>query len=93
MIMRMMARNSMSEKLANDIDVATKRIADEAYEVAVKQIRDNREAIDVITEELMEVETMTGERFREILAQFVEIPAVNIPGEVKMATVNAGGKL
>merc|ERR1712216_515963 len=49
MIMRMMARNSMSEKLANDIDVATKRIADEAYEVAVKQIRDNREAIDVIT--------------------------------------------
>ena len=41
----------------------------------------------------MEVETMTGERFREILAQFVEIPAVNIPGEVKMATVNAGGKL
>ena len=42
----------MSEKLANDIDVATKRIADEAYEVAVKQIRENREAIDAITEEL-----------------------------------------
>ena len=89
MIMRMMARNSMSEKLANDIDVATKRIADEAYEVAVKQIRENREAIDAITEELLEVETMTGERFRGILSQYVEIPEVNIPGEIEMATVNA----
>ena len=87
--MRMMARNSMSEKLANDIDVATKRIADEAYEVAVKQIRENREAIDAITEELLEVETMTGERFREILSQYAEIPEVNIPGEIEMATVNA----
>ena len=89
MIMRMMARNSMSEKLANDIDVATKRIADEAYEVALKHIRDNREAIDVITEELIEVETMTGERFREILAKYVTIPEENIPGEIEMATVNA----
>ena len=87
--MRMMARNSMSEKLANDIDVATKRIADEAYEVAVNQIRENREAIDAITEELLEVETMTGERFREILSQYAEIPEVNIPGEIEMATVNA----
>ena len=87
--MRMMARNSRSEKLANDIDVATKRIADEAYEVAVKQIRENREAIDAITEELLEVETMTGERFREILSQYAEIPEVNIPGEIEMATVNA----
>lgn len=87
MIMRMMARNSMSEKLANDIDVATKRIADEAYEVAVKQIRDNREAIDAVVEELLEVETMTGERFREILSQYVKIPEENIPGEIAMATV------
>ena len=84
MIMRMMARNSMSEKLANDIDVATKRIADEAYEVAVKQIKDNREVIDVITEELLEVETMTGERFREILSQYVKIPEENIPREIAM---------
>merc|ERR1711966_271509 len=61
MIMRMMARNAMSEKLANDIDVATKRIADEAYVVALDQIRNNREAIDLIVEELLETETMTGE--------------------------------
>ena len=84
MIMRMMARNAMSEKLANDIDVATKRIADEAYVVALQQIKDNREAIDVIVEELLEVETMTGERFREILEQYVPIPEENIPKEIAM---------
>ena len=84
MIMRMMARNAMSEKLANDIDVATKRIADEAYVVALQQIRDNREAIDIIVEELLETETMTGERFREILSQYVTIPEENIPREIVM---------
>merc|ERR1711990_59077 len=84
MIMRMMARNSMSEKLANDIDVATKRIADEAYVVALRQIKDNREVIDVIVEELLEAETMTGERFREILSQYVSIPEENIPREIAM---------
>jgi len=84
MIMRMMARNAMSEKLANDIDVATKRIADEAYVVALRQIKDNREVIDVIVEELLEAETMTGERFREILSQYVSIPEENIPKEIVM---------
>ena len=84
MIMRMMARNAMSEKLANDIDVATKRIADEAYVVALRQIKDNREAIDVIVEELLEVETMTGERFRDILSQYASIPEENVPKEIAM---------
>ena len=79
MIMRMMARNAMSEGLANDIDVATKRIADEAYVVAMQQISDNREAIDLIVEELLETETMTGERLREILAMYTTIPEENIP--------------
>nr|KYP62345.1 hypothetical protein KK1_016877 [Cajanus cajan] len=59
-IMRMMARNSMSEKLAEDIDAAVKRISDEAYEIALSQIRNNREAIDKIVEVLLEKETMPG---------------------------------
>jgi cell division protease FtsH len=42
-IMRMMARNSMSEKLAEDIDSAVKRISDSAYEIALSHIRYNRE--------------------------------------------------
>jgi cell division protease FtsH len=59
-IMRMMARNSMSENLQARIDTAVKKISIEAYEVALKQIRENREAIDRITEMLIEKETLTG---------------------------------
>ncbi|KAJ4804097.1 ATP-dependent zinc metalloprotease FtsH [Rhynchospora pubera] len=76
-IMRMMARNSMSEKLAEDIDAAVKRISDSAYEVALAQIRSNREAIDKIVEVLLEKETLTGDEFRAILSEFVEIPVEN----------------
>lgn len=76
-IMRMMARNSMSEKLAEDIDAAVKRLSDRAYEIALSQIRNNREAIDKIVEVLLEKETMSGDEFRAILSEFVEIPAEN----------------
>ncbi|KAJ6723553.1 ATP-DEPENDENT ZINC METALLOPROTEASE FTSH 2 CHLOROPLASTIC [Salix koriyanagi] len=75
--MRMMARNSMSEKLAEDIDTAVKRISDGAYEIALSHIRSNREAIDKIVEVLLEKETMTGDEFRAILSEFVEIPTEN----------------
>lgn len=82
-IMRMMARNSMSEKLAEDIDTAVKRISDDAYEIAFTHIRNNREAIDKIVEVLLEKETMTGDEFRAILSEFVEIPAENrVPASV-----------
>jgi len=83
MIMRMMAKNSMSEKLATDIDRAVKKISDEAYEVALGHIKNNREAIDRIVEELCEVETMSGERFREILSEYTTIPEENIPKKVE----------
>ncbi|XP_031483205.1 ATP-dependent zinc metalloprotease FTSH 2, chloroplastic-like [Nymphaea colorata] len=76
-IMRMMARNSMSEKLAEDIDAAVKRISDSAYEMALSHIRNNREAIDKIVDVLLEKETLTGDEFRAILSEFVEIPAEN----------------
>lgn len=76
-IMRMMARNSMSEKLAEDIDTAVKKLSDSAYEIALSQIRANREAMDKIVEVLLEKETMTGDEFRAILSEFVEIPVEN----------------
>ena len=37
--MRMMAKNSTSESLQMKIDEAVKKIADEAYEVALRHIR------------------------------------------------------
>ncbi len=77
MIMRMMARNSMSEKLAEDIDKAVKLISDKAYEIALAHIRNNRVAMDKIVEVLLEKETLTGDEFRSILSEFTEIPVEN----------------
>lgn len=76
-IMRMMARNSMSEKLAEDIDQAVKALSDKAYEIALSHIRNNRVAMDKIVELLTEKETMSGDEFRAILSEFTEIPAQN----------------
>lgn len=146
MIMRMMARNSMSENLQQRIDDAVKKIATEAYEIALSQIRDNRcvrgeergrgrgegergtlcvgscvlspalqqhslwcpgrllpagtlqahthtcsarsplppvflvrsEAIDAITETLLEKETISGDEFRAMLATYTTIPEENL---------------
>lgn len=72
-VMRMLARNSMSEKLAADIDRAVKRIVDEAYEVARGHVRRNRAVIDQLVDVLMEKETITGDEFRAILSEHVDI--------------------
>ncbi|KAH7652550.1 Peptidase FtsH protein [Dioscorea alata] len=73
-VLRMMARNSMSEKLAEDIDKSIKAIVDKAYEIAKMHIRNNREAIDKLIDLLLEKETLSGDEFRAILSQFTDIP-------------------
>lgn len=83
MIMRMMARNSISESLQSRIDAAVKEIAEEAYAVALRQMAENREAVDKIVEVLLEKETMSGDEFREILSQFVAIPQENLDAVAK----------
>lgn len=73
-VLRMMARNSMSEKLAEDIDKSIKAIVDKAYEIAKMHIRNNREAIDKLVDLLLEKETLSGDEFRAILSEFTNIP-------------------
>ncbi|KAL6784536.1 FTSH2 [Auxenochlorella protothecoides x Auxenochlorella symbiontica] len=78
MIMRMMAKNSISESLQQRIDAAVKDIAARAYEEALRHIRDNRAAMDKVVEVLLERETMSGDEFRAILAEYAEIPDENL---------------
>lgn len=80
-VLRMLARNNMSEKLAEDIDVAVREIIGEAYEIAKNHLRNNRvrEAMDKIVEVLLEKETMTGDEFRALLAEYIGIPSNGLP--------------
>lgn len=93
MIMRMMSRNSMSEDLQQRIDEAVKKIATDGYEVALRLVDENREAMDRIVEVLMEKETLTGDEFRALLSQYTTIPEDNLVAaaakDSQMATASA----
>ncbi|KAK9925069.1 hypothetical protein M0R45_033410 [Rubus argutus] len=71
-VLRMLARNTMSEKLAEDIDVSVSRIIESAYEIAKKHIKNNRAAIDKLVDVLLEKEIITGDEFRAILSEFTD---------------------
>lgn len=71
-VLRMLARNSMSEKLAEDIDSSVRRIIESAYEVAKAHVRNNRDAIDKIVDVLLEKETLSGDEFRAILSEYTQ---------------------
>lgn len=77
-VLRMLARSQMSEKLAEDIDNSVRQIVGSAYEIAKNHIRNNRDAIDKLVEVVMERETITGEEFRAILSEFTDIPSENV---------------
>lgn len=77
-VLRMLARNNMSEKLAEDIDASVRQIIGRAYEIAKNHIKNNREAMDNIVEVLLEKETLTGDEFRALLSEFADIPSDNV---------------
>ena len=77
-VLRMLARNSMSEKLAEDIDSSVRDIIESAYEIAKNHIRNNREAIDKLVDVLLEKETLTGDEFRAILSEFTDISSIKM---------------
>lgn len=63
-----------SEELSSKIDSAIKDISDECYLNALTMLTKNRACLDKIADELTEVETISGDRLREIVAQYIEIP-------------------
>ncbi|ELS01042.1 ATP-dependent metalloprotease FtsH [Xenococcus sp. PCC 7305] len=69
-----MPRSEYSEEIAARIDAQVKTIILECYENAKNIIRDNRYAIDRITDILVDKETIEGEDFRKLVQEFSEVP-------------------
>jgi cell division protease FtsH len=65
---------SYSQELATKIDDAIRALSDEGYTRAIMLCMENRECLDRITEELVETETMSGQRLREIVSEYTKIP-------------------
>jgi len=67
-------RSEQSEDSAAKVDRQVRAIVQECYQNALKIMRDHREAIDRIVDILIEKETLSGEEFREITAEYTVVP-------------------
>lgn len=70
----LMSRAEYSEKVATRIDDQVRTIIEHAHNIAKQMIRDNREVIDRLVELLIEKETIDGEEFRQIVAEYTDVP-------------------
>ncbi|MBD2500957.1 ATP-dependent zinc metalloprotease FtsH2 [Anabaena azotica] len=69
-----MTRSDYSEAIASRIDSQVRQIVEECYETAKKIIRENRTVTDRIVDLLIEKETIDGEEFRQIVAEYTDVP-------------------
>jgi cell division protease FtsH len=69
-----MNRAEYSEESASRIDAQIKMLAEHGHQIARQIIRENREVIDRLVDLLIEKETIDGEEFRQIVAEYTTVP-------------------
>jgi cell division protease FtsH len=69
-----MSRSEYSEAIASRIDNQVRAIVEECYELAKRLIRENRTVTDRLVDLLIEKETIDGEEFRQIVAEYTDVP-------------------
>jgi len=67
-------RNEYSEEMAIAIDKKVREIALSCYQEARQIMRENRALLDRLVDLLIEQETIEGEQFRKIVAEYTELP-------------------
>ena len=70
----LMTRSDTSEGTSKQIDAQVRAIVMQCYEETLEIVKSQREAMDRLVELLIEKETMDGDEFREILAEYTTIP-------------------
>ncbi|MBD2744759.1 ATP-dependent zinc metalloprotease FtsH2 [Coleofasciculus sp. FACHB-1120] len=68
------SRSEYSEEIASQIDVQVRSIVAKCYKDACKIMLENREVIDRLVDLLIEKETIDGEEFRQIVAEYTDVP-------------------
>jgi cell division protease FtsH len=68
------AKSEYSEEIATQIDQQVREIVAECHQEALQIMRENRTAIDRLVDILIEKETIDGEEFRQILAEYRVVP-------------------
>jgi len=70
----LMNRSEYSEVVATRIDSQVRALAEEGHQMARKIVQEQREVIDRLVDLLIEKETIDGEEFRQIVAEYAEVP-------------------
>ena len=70
----LMSRSEYSEEIAARIDAQVRTIVEHCYEQALHIMRDNRTVIDRLVDLLVEKETIDGDEFRQIVAEYTPVP-------------------
>ncbi|NET49699.1 MAG: ATP-dependent zinc metalloprotease FtsH, partial [Merismopedia sp. SIO2A8] len=70
----LMTRSEYSDEIASRIDAQVRVIVEECYQDACQIVQDNRMVIDRLVDLLIEKETIDGDEFRQIVAEYAEIP-------------------
>ncbi|HLO85096.1 MAG TPA: ATP-dependent zinc metalloprotease FtsH2 [Nostocaceae cyanobacterium] len=69
-----MTRSDYSEAIASRIDSQVRTIVEECYENAKKIMREHRSVADRLVDLLIEKETIDGDEFRQIVAEYTDVP-------------------
>ena len=69
-----MPQTDYSVKLGDRIDRQIRQIAQSCYETAKKLVEENRDLCDRLVDILLDVETLDGEEFRKIVAEYTKLP-------------------
>ena len=70
----MMSRAEYSEEVATRIDEQVRVLAEEGHQIARKIVGENREVVDRLVDLLIDKETIDGEEFRQIVAEYTHVP-------------------
>ncbi len=70
----LMTRSDVSESISIRIDEAVRRIVDRCYSDTLRLLEDQRPCMDRLVELLIEQESIDGEAFRSVVAEFTEVP-------------------
>ena len=70
----LMSRAEYSEVVASRIDEQVRQIVEHCHDDARRIIRDNRVVIDRLVDLLIEKETIDGQEFRQIVAEYTDVP-------------------
>ncbi|RXJ93413.1 cell division protein FtsH [Malaciobacter molluscorum] len=62
-------QKDFSDDMAKNLDDYIKNILNERYEIVKQELKDNRDAIEQMTAELLEIEVISGQRVREIIIE------------------------